>query len=41
MVNFDFILVKKEDVDNVKYNSNGQGLNADFLEPFSYALSIT
>lgn len=40
IVNSDFILVKKEDVDNVKYNSNGHGLNADFLELFSYSLEF-
>ncbi|QTN01125.1 DUF2920 family protein [Sediminibacillus dalangtanensis] len=35
-----FILVKKDDVDNFKYKSNGHGLNADFLELFSFALEF-
>lgn len=36
--NSNFVLVKKEDVDNIKYNSNKHGLDADFLELFSFAL---
>jgi len=36
----DFILVKKEDVDNIKYNSNSHGLDADFLELFTFALEF-
>ncbi len=35
-----FILVKKEDVDQIKYKSNNHGLDADFLEIFSYALKF-
>ncbi|SDM44044.1 DUF2920 family protein [Sediminibacillus halophilus] len=35
-----FILVKKGDVDNIKYKSNGHGLNADFLELFYFALEF-
>lgn len=38
--NSDFILVEKEDVDNIKYKSNSHGLNADFLELFSFALEL-
>ncbi|WP_339201180.1 DUF2920 family protein [Paenibacillus sp. FSL P2-0322] len=38
--NSDFILVKKEDVDHIKYKSNSHGLDADFLELFSYALEL-
>ncbi|RKL68345.1 hypothetical protein CR203_07645 [Salipaludibacillus neizhouensis] len=33
-----FILVTEKDIDNKKYNSNAHGLNADFLELFTYAL---
>ncbi|URJ47933.3 DUF2920 family protein [Paenibacillus polymyxa] len=38
--NSDFILVKQEDVDHVKYKSNSHGLDADFLELFSFALEL-
>lgn len=38
--NSDFVLVKKEDVDNIKYKSNSHGLDADFLELFSFALKL-
>ncbi|SDK37365.1 DUF2920 family protein [Sediminibacillus albus] len=34
----EFILVTEKDVDNKKYRSNNHGLNADFLELFSFAL---
>lgn len=37
--NADFILITKDDVDQIKYKSNGHGLNADFLELFSFAIS--
>jgi hypothetical protein len=36
--NSKFILVTEKDVDNKKYKSNSHGLDADFLELFSYAL---
>ncbi|WP_182199659.1 DUF2920 family protein [Paraliobacillus salinarum] len=39
MKNTDFILVKKEDIDNIKYTTNTHGLGADYLELFSYALT--
>ncbi|MGX8236978.1 DUF2920 family protein [Exiguobacterium undae] len=38
--NSKFILVKEQDVDNIKYNSNSHGLDADFLELFSFALKL-
>lgn len=38
--NADFILVTKDDVDMVKYKSTSHGLDADFLELFSYALQF-
>ncbi|MFB4167780.1 DUF2920 family protein [Virgibacillus sp. JSM 102003] len=34
------ILVTEEDIDNKKYKTNNHGLNADFLELFSYALNF-
>ncbi|WP_391204455.1 DUF2920 family protein [Psychrobacillus sp. L4] len=36
----DFILIKKEDIDNVKYKSNSHGLGADFLELYSFASEL-
>ncbi|WP_232718643.1 DUF2920 family protein [Bacillus sp. FJAT-45037] len=33
-----FILVTEKDIDDIKYKSNTHGLNADFLELFTYAL---
>ncbi|WP_186580817.1 DUF2920 family protein [Aquibacillus kalidii] len=38
--NSDYILVKKEDIDNIKYKSNNHGLNADFFELFQYAINF-
>jgi len=38
--NADFILVTKDDVDQVKYKSTSHGLDADFLELFAYALQF-
>lgn len=38
--NTHFILVTADDVDHVKYKSNKHGLDADFLNLFSYALEI-
>ncbi|WLD93084.1 DUF2920 family protein [Alkalihalobacillus sp. AL-G] len=38
--NSKFILVTEADVDNKKYKSNTHGLDADFLELFSYALEF-
>lgn len=38
--NSKFILVRKKDIDFVRYNSNQHGLDADFLELFSYALKF-
>jgi hypothetical protein len=40
IVNSKFILVTNEDIDDKKYKSNGHGLDADFLELFSYALEF-
>lgn len=36
----EFILVTKEDVDMIKYKSAAHGLDADFLELFSYAVQF-
>lgn len=38
--NADYILITESDVDNIKYKSHKHGLDADFLELFSYALSF-
>ncbi|WP_066192279.1 DUF2920 family protein [Gracilibacillus timonensis] len=38
--NAEFVLVKKENIDNEKYYSNSHGLAADFLKLFDYAMTF-